>query len=395
MMELTDQRTEYDVLQFIDQLVIKLKGKSFDGICSASDYPGILIAAALVHELKIPIGYNLLGTYRCSHKYYSRLIQSQLVPEACPNFFALIDESSSEFTFPYPIFVKPVKSCLSQNAHRINNADELKQLLKNPKIQSHLTTFVHPFNQLIERYVPANVFQTNVSYMLAEELLSGHQFTVDGYVDGNGEVTILGMTDTIMDSNKVSYLRFDHPTNLLPSYVQQRAKDICQRIVKGIDLRWSLFNIEFYYNQENDDLKIIEINPRHVGLFGDMYELVHGQNTYEIMLDLSMGQATSFRSVKPSYSHASSIMLHLSSYKKATIVKHVPSMDNIQAVLKKFPMVSLITVTCEVGMRLDADDRLAYGYGYINIGGNSMEEIDRNFKLAKENLDFEFEFVND
>ncbi|CAF4518220.1 unnamed protein product [Rotaria sp. Silwood2] len=126
--------------------------------------------------------------------------------------------------------------------------------------------------------------------MLAEELLSGHQFTFDGYVDRNGEVTILGMTDTIMDSNKVSYLRFDHPTNLLQSYVQQRTKDICQRIVKDINWRWSLFNIEFYYNQENDDLKIIEINPRHVGLFGDMYELVHGQNTYEIMLDLSMGQ---------------------------------------------------------------------------------------------------------
>lgn len=132
--ESSDDLIEFNVLEFIDQLVIKLKTNSIDGICSANDYPGILIAAALINELKLPNGSNLLGTYRCSHKYYSRIIQSKIVPEACPELFTLIDKNSFELSLPYPIFVKPVKSCLSQNEQRINNQQELKEIFNKTKI---------------------------------------------------------------------------------------------------------------------------------------------------------------------------------------------------------------------------------------------------------------------
>lgn len=393
--ESSDDLIEFNVLEFIDQLVIKLKTNSIDGICSANDYPGILIAAALVNELKLPNGYNLLGTYRCSHKYYSRIIQSKIVPEACPEFFTLIDEDSFELSLPYPIFVKPVKSCLSQNAQRINNQQELKELFNKTKIQYHLKTFVRPFNQLIERYLSKNIFEKDASYMLAEELLNGHQFTVDGYVIGMDNVIILGMTDTIMHSNKVSYLRFDYPTNILSLSIQERVKDICKRTIKGIELQNSLFNIEFYYNEASNEIKIIEINPRQVGLFADMYEMIEGQNTYEIMMALSTGQISSFKPLKPRYKHASSIMLHLPDFKSPVTVIGVPSKENKDTVLKEFPMVSLITVTCEEGMQLIPEDRLTYGYGYINISGNSIEEINENFELVKQRLDFKFESINE
>ena len=394
MVEDTDHQIESDVLQFIDGLVRKLKHSSIDGICSANDYPGILIAAALVRELEFPIGYNLLGTYRCSHKYYSRLIQSEVVPDACPTFFTLVNDSSVEVALPYPVFLKPVKSCLSQNAQRINNVEELRELLRTPRIQYHLNTFVRPFNQLIERYLKSDVFEKDARYMLAEELLSGHQFTVDGYIDEYDKVVILGFTDTVMHSNQISYLRFDHPTNLLPLSVQERVKDVCNDVIKGIELKSSLFNIEFYYNEKNNEIKIIEINPRQVGLFADMYEMVHGQNTYEIMMALATGQTMSFKPRQPSYKHASSIMLHFSDYNTPVIVTNVPSKETRDNILKDFPMVSLLTVTCDVGTQLNMEDRLAYGYGYINICGNSMEEIDRNFHLVKERLGFQFQPLN-
>lgn len=174
--------------------------------------------------------------------------------------------------------------------------------------------------------------------MLAEELLNGHQFTVDGYIIGMDNVIILGMTDTIMHSNKVSYLRFDYPTNILSLSIQERVKDICKRTIKGIELQNSLFNIEFYYNEKSNEIKIIEINPRQVGLFADMYEMIEGQNTYEIMMALSTGQISSFKPLKP---------------------------------------------------------RLIYVYEYINISGNSIEEINENFELVKQRLDFKFESINE
>ncbi len=117
-------------------------------------------------------------------------------------------------------------------------------------------------------------------------------------------------------------------------------------------------------------------------------------DTYEILMTLSTGQIKSFQSRNPSSKHASSIMSHLSDYKTPIIVTRVPSTENKDNILKEFPMVSLITVTCDVGMRLDTEDRLTYGYGYINISGNNIEEIDTNFQLVKERLDFQFHFVN-
>lgn len=394
MIEDTDHQIESDVLQFIDGLVRKLKQAPVDGICSANDYPGILIAAALVRELELPNGYNLLGTYRCSHKYYSRVIQSEIVPNACPTFFTLVNASTTEVALPYPVFLKPVKSCLSLNAQRINNEEELRELLRTPRIQHHLNTFVQPFNQLIGRYLKKDVFEKDARYMLAEELLGGHQFTVDGYIDEYDRVVILGFTDTVMHSNQVSYLRFDHPTNLLPLSVQERVKDICDALITGIELKSSLFNIEFYYNETSNEIKIIEINPRQVGLFADMYEMVHGQNTYELMMALAIGETRSFKSRQPLYKYASSIMLHLADYNTPIIVTNVPSQETRDSILKDFPMVSLITVTCEIGTQLKSEDRLTYGYGYINICGNTMEEIDHNFQLVKERLDFQFRSIS-
>lgn len=50
--------------------------------------------------------------------------------------------------------------------------------------------------------------------------------------------------------------------------------DISIRAIKGLGLTNTTFNIEYFYNPESGDLKIIEVNPRFSGQFGDIYEKV-------------------------------------------------------------------------------------------------------------------------
>jgi carbamoylphosphate synthase large subunit len=60
----------------------------------------------------------------------------------------------------------------------------------------------------------------------------------------------------------------------LPAHVQDKATSISIEAIKGLGLTNTTFNIEYFYNAKNDDLKIIEVNPRFSGQFGDIYEKV-------------------------------------------------------------------------------------------------------------------------
>ena len=60
----------------------------------------------------------------------------------------------------------------------------------------------------------------------------------------------------------------------LPAHVQDKARDISIKAIKGLGLTNTTFNIEYFYNPEMEDLKIIEVNPRFSGQFGDIYEKV-------------------------------------------------------------------------------------------------------------------------
>src|SRR5205823_9825586 len=110
-----------DALAYVDSAVAELRAAGVDGVTSASDYPGCLVAAALAQELGVP-GPAPQAVFRCSHKYYARIAQRQSVPDACPAFW-LIDPKTVDAlagTLAYPLFVKPVKSWFSQHARGVD-----------------------------------------------------------------------------------------------------------------------------------------------------------------------------------------------------------------------------------------------------------------------------------
>jgi hypothetical protein len=381
---------EFDILSFIDATVEKFQSISLDGVASSSDYPGCLVAAAVAKQLSLP-GVDPEKLLLCSHKYYSRLAQFTSVPEATANF-ALIDPVNPQPppNMKFPLFVKPVKSWFSVLARRIDSADELVKFVSSTETRNFLENFTPPFNQYLKRY---SKFDLDARYMLAEELISGNQVTVEGFIN-HGNVEIIGITDSIMHPGTISFARFDYPSSL-PLAIQNRMTEVVRRVIHEIGLNNSLFNVELFYDSSRDYVKIIEINPRMVGQFADLMEKVNGINTFEIMLSLVTGQIPFVTGGKPMYPFATSFPLRAFHDKRPV---HLPQCEQLIVANRTFPRIRLNLYYSE-GQKLsdagiDQNDTESYCYGFLNLGRVDHASLLKNFSRAYDMLGFVLEDVD-
>lgn len=378
----------FDACGFIDDAVSRLRCRNphpVHGVASSSDYPGCLVASAIARELGLP-GPAPDRVLLCSHKYYARLAQQAAAPEATPPF-ALIDPDApgpDGLEIPFPLFVKPVKSWFSVLAQRMDTFAELRAFAGLPAVRAHLSQFVAPFNRLVRRYT---TFDVDGSYLLAEQLLEGPLVTVEGFVC-RGEVEIIGIVDSVMHPGTISFQRFDYPSSL-PAEVQVRMAEIAARVIRHIGLDESLFNVEMVYNREADRIHIVEINPRMCGQFADLWESVHGINTYEILFSLAAGEKPRFRRDRGRFKVAASFPLRAFEDKR---VIRVPDEPQIETIKRAFP-VTIVKTYYREGERLsdrNQGDGQSYRYGVVNMAGDDRPSLLASFEEVRRRLGFSF-----
>lgn len=385
----------FDALSFVDETVARLRGAGIDGAASSSDYPGCLVAAAVAHELGLP-GPAPRAVLTCSHKYYSRVAQAEAAPEAVPGF-GLVNVERLEGgrvvghdgrELAYPLFVKPVKSWFSQYARRCDTAEELVRFATSPEVRAHLTGFVGPFNQLLARYTD---FGHHGGHLLAEECLSGTQVTLEGYVHG-GKVRVLGIVDSVMYPGTICFQRFDYPSRL-PAEAQARMVDVAERVIPATGLDEALFNIELFWEPASGRVSIIEINPRMCGQFADLYEMVLGTNTYEILFALAVGiEPPALEPASTPYAVAASFPVR---WFRDAVVRRAPSAEDVAAVKRDYPL-TILQVYYREGQRLsdeDQSDGYSYRYAVFNLAAPDHATLLRWAGEIERRLGFAFEAV--
>jgi predicted ATP-grasp superfamily ATP-dependent carboligase len=377
-----EQAVALDIAAMVDAIVEKYSDGSLAGIMSSDDYPGINIASAVAKRLGLS-GPSPEKVLLCQHKYYARRAQQKHVPEAVPRF-GIIGMDDADFTSPpltYPFFLKPVKSVFSCFAQTISSDSELRHVLQHKL--PHRDFFV-PFNQLVEQYCS---FEHDAYYMLAEEMLTGLQLTIEGY-SFQGEIDFFGIVDSIMFPGTLSFKRFEYPSKL-PEEVQNRIKYIARRCMKGIGFDNGLFNIEFFYNPDSNALHIIEINPRMASQFADLYEKVDGTNSYEALVAIAVNKRPVLKKREGRYKVAGSFVLREFENK---LVKKVPNAEQISQVHEQFEDLRL-EIFAEEGKHLSftLQDGKSYRYGLIHLGGNSQDELEGNVQACTKMLDIQFE----
>ena len=267
-----DVRLEGPDLDAVDadprELLDELAEMPADGVVGTKDRSALL--AAQLAERRGLVGPSPAAIVSCQHKPTSRAIQRRVAPESTPAF-VLADGVPP---FPPPWWVKPVVGRLSQEARRVDTEAELAGVVED-------STYRQRYADL------AGLPQDAVSGFLVEELVAGDEVTLEGFVH-EGEVTVIGVTDSVKYPGTNSFERFEYPS-ALPAARLEELSELAKVLVPAHGLDACFFNIEFFV-PESGPVQIVELNPRIASQFSPLVEAVHGRPTYDVLFALACGE---------------------------------------------------------------------------------------------------------
>jgi hypothetical protein len=373
--------------RYIERLVDRYRGAGLAGVMSSDEYVGAAIAAAVAKRLGLP-GADPAQIVAAQHKYFSRVRQKAVVPEAVPDFalVPLLPGQVADRTLPYPFFVKPCKGTFSLFAAKVDDEAALRRHLDFKFYERFLLRRVTgPFNDLVRTLTDLD---RDANWFIGEELIQGVQVTLDGFA-AEGEVEIMGVVDSVMFPGTSTFERFDYPSRMLSREVQERMAEIARKMVRGLGIAHGQFNIEMFYDQATDAIKVIEINPRLSYQFADLYENVDGANTYDVLLDLTLGRRPKFRRGTGRYKFAASFVLRTFQGKRFAAV---PAPSDVEAFARQYDD-SRLRIYGRKGKSLASEMRAmgSYRYGIVNVGATSLLDLFAIYNDALEKLPFRFE----
>ena len=376
----------FDARKFVDRLARKYGNGKLAGVMSTNEQYGALIAAALARRLGLP-GTDPAAIIRAQHKYYARMIHREAMPEATPAFtvFPYKVRDYADVGLPYPFFVKPVKAAHSVLARRVDTPDELRRHLTFHPWEKHIIKrLVRPFGDLMPLYTD---FDINPEHLLGESLLEGrHQVTVDGYAD-NGALSIVGIVDALMYPGTQAFQRFEYPS-LLPAPIQDRMAALSARAVRALGFNHGFFNVELIWDDRTDRIQLIEVNPRLAAQFGDMYEKVDGVNTYQLLLDLTLGRAPRAGPARGEFGAAASFVFR--EFNDAT--KIAPDRVQTDWLAATYPDALLNMYIKEGNSRWREMKWLgSYRYAVLNMGGRDHQDLHARYDIVCRHIGFEKE----
>lgn len=171
---------------------------------------------------------DLRAVVKCEHKYWSRLIQHDVITEVPA--FGTVELNDAAATLPshmrYPAWVKPIKSASSEGAYYIRSDAELRAALGREQAATHRMHW-HFHDVLAMLDLPADIAAMGPGTCLVEEALQGQQATVEGY-RFDGETEVYGTVDSVRYPEAPSFLRYEYPSRL-PGEVQERMAELSRR----------------------------------------------------------------------------------------------------------------------------------------------------------------------
>lgn len=356
-------------IAILERLASDPRSQAVDGVFGSSDSAAHLaVHLAALRGLPGPTPEAFM---RCHDKLESRRLQRDAVPHATPRFFSL-DPSApvpDALPLPYPLFVKPVSAHLSQLAFPVRDRRELQEALGAARAQLDQ---VAAFDEELEG--------RSFHLMLVEELLEGRLVTFEGFMHA-GTMTAIGVTDSVLHPNGISFVRFDYPS-ALPSDVSRRLREIAEVLMPALGFDDSLFNIEFFV-QADGTAKIVEVNGRMASQFAPLVRAVHGVSTYRVQLELATGGSPSIPEPRTDVV-ASSFVLRR--YIEDGVVESVPDPSEV---VERFPG-SRVELLVRPGQRLSEndDDSASHRLAVVAMSGPDRESILRDWEEAQELLAF-------
>jgi len=366
-----------------------------DAIISYWDFPSSGLAPMLQKEFGLP-GPTLEAVARCQHKYWSRCVQQEVLPDMVPRFTAVDpfeDGSFPQIDLSFPFWIKPIKAHSSYLGFEI--ADEADFRIALPIIRDNIADFADAFDAFLKRVdSPPEIAPIGGYHCIAEEMISaGHQCTLEGYATED-EVAVYGIVDSVREGERQSsFSRYQYPSRL-PDRVQSRMTDAACRLVQHIGYRNAPFNVEFYWDSDTDRIWLLEINARISKSHSPLFKLVDGETHQKVSIDLVLGRKPSMPYREGHHEIAGKFMMRIF---EDSVVTRVPGPDDLAAVRAQFPEV-LIRLMVEEGQRLSHllyQDSYSFEIAEVFLGAKNEDELLQKYDRVCSLLPFEFSSIKE
>jgi hypothetical protein len=219
-------------------------------------------------------------------------------------------------------------------------------------------------------------FTIDAHHLIAEEPLAGRQANLDGYVR-DGEVSFLGLCDAVMyPGTDHHFERFVYPSRLPPG-VQQRMRELAERLLVGLGYRHGFFNIEMFWDLASDRVMLVEINPRLASQLAGLYQRVDGIEPHRMLLELCSGGAPVIARRPTGYGIAASLV---SRRFDGRPLEREPRASDIASVRRRFPDAAVM-LYLKRGAALAREMKWlgSYRYAVVNVGGANEEMLNRRY----------------
>ncbi|MFW6307439.1 MAG: ATP-grasp domain-containing protein [Campylobacterales bacterium] len=369
---------------------IEESGVKPDAFISHWDFPSAALVAVFRKEYNLP-GPSLDSILIAEHKYWCRLRHEKSIPENIPEFESInpFDEEAVEkVTLEFPFWIKPNIGFSSQMVYFVKNKQELKEALAETR--KKIARFGDPFAEFLKRVDMPEDIPTKIDayHCILEKPIGGRQCTVEGYIKDD-ECHIFGVVDSLREGRmNSSFARYILPSQL-PDEVKSRLKSISKKAIYQMGLDDVPFNIEYFWDEESDNIWLLEVNTRisksHSPLFAD----IMGASNHEVAVELALGKEPDYpRDEGP---HDVSIKFMMRFFEDG-VVKRVPTKSEILDLEHEFECSIQIEVS--QGERLSEmpdQDSYSYEVAVVFMGGKSRDELEQKYAELKDRLPLEIE----
>lgn len=366
-----------------------------DAVMGYWDFPTSVCVPLFARDAGLPAP-TLEAVARCEHKYWSRLEQKKALGDMIPDFQAIdpfAEDPASQLRIDYPFWLKPIKAHSSFLGFHIADREDFERHI--PEIRQKIDIVARPFNEFMAHVdQPDEVAAVDGYHCIAESIISsGVQATVEGY-SWNGQIKIFGAVDSIRAGQvRSSFSRYQYPSKL-PHEIQARMVKAARKVIRHIDYDGATFNIEFFWNHEDDSIHLLEINSRISKSHSPLFLMVDGATNQKIVLDLALGRRPEFPHRQGQYELAAKFMIRVfKDDMQDGVVKRVPTAQDIEKVEQAYPGAR-VKLLIEEGKRLSElgfQDSYSHEIAVVFLGADRQKELLDRFDKAKELLPFEIQ----
>lgn len=365
------------------------EGPDADAIIGHWDFPTTSMLPILRREygLRSP---RLESILLCENKYWARRAMREAVPESTPPF-QHVDPFASDpwkdMELELPFWIKPTVAFSSYLGFYIDSEARFREAIE--RIRAGIERFAKPFEYIMGHVEDRGALPEVGSggTCVAESIISGDLCTLEGFVQ-NGEVVVYGVLDSARGPNQVSFFSYQLPSRL-PDEVRQRMIQSAEALVRHMGLDDTPFNIEMFWNRDEDRVWILEANPRISKSHCPLFRMTAGSSHHEVAIDVSLGRRPDFPRQDGPFRVAAKFMPR--TYQDATVTR-VPTAEDVDRMRQRFPELIFHSHVDE-GMRLSDlphQDSYSFEIADLFLGGEDEEELQAKLHEVMKGLDFRF-----